>query len=145
MRTSWVELRIVLHFVTAFRGTISPACRRRPRAPAIDARQPVAVGRDRAQHRLAFDLERVQENAVEIIARLFGRDGELGLLDQALEVAAGRVKRCVNSPAVRSGKSKSGNACKMKRERPERSEQLPGFAGVSRRACAPSGSLRTMS
>ena len=73
---------------TALRGTITPGM---PTAPFgagdFDARQPMAVGRDRAQHRLALDLGRMQENAVEIIARLFVRDGELRLVDQPLEVA----------------------------------------------------------
>ena len=43
------------------------------------------VGRHRAQLQLAARLMRVQEDAVEIVARLFGRNGELRLLDQALE------------------------------------------------------------
>ena len=46
----------------------------------------MAVGRDRAQHRFAVDVDGVEENAVEIVARLLGRDRELGVLDQPLEL-----------------------------------------------------------
>ena len=57
------------------------ACRR----VHLGARQPVPVGRHRAQLQLAARLVRVQEDAVEIVARLFGRDRELRLFDEALQ------------------------------------------------------------
>jgi hypothetical protein len=54
----------------------------------FELRQTVTVGRDRSQH---FSLaggvrRRMQENPVQIIAGLFGRDRELGLVDHLLQV-----------------------------------------------------------
>ncbi len=54
---------------------------------------------------------------------------------------AGMVKRCENSPEVRSGKSEAGSACRKKRERPERSEELPGVAGDLEARLRPFGQL----
>ena len=47
-------------------------------------RQPVAVGRRRLQHRLRL-VRDVQVDAVQIVARLLGRDGEAGLVDDLAE------------------------------------------------------------
>ncbi len=52
----------------------------------LDPREAMAVGGHGAQHLMALDLDRMQEDAVEIIARLLAGDGELRLLDQLLEV-----------------------------------------------------------
>ena len=52
----------------------------------LDLRQPVAVGRDRAQRLRLAGAGGVQIDAVEVVARLLGRDRELGLVDQPLEV-----------------------------------------------------------
>ena len=89
---------------------------------------------------------RVQIDAVEIIARLFGRDRELGLVDQPLEVGGRQLERMASSsPAARSGKSLSGNVCSVKRERPARIDSTARSPEPSITICAPSGSLRTMS
>ena len=56
-------------------------------------RQAMAVGRHRAQRRGLGGAGRVQIDAVEIIARLFGRDRELGLVDQPLEVGGRQRER----------------------------------------------------
>jgi hypothetical protein len=63
----------------------------------------------------------------------------------SLKVVAASEKRCVGSPAARSGKSWGGNACSEKRERPEKTESRPSSGPCSICTCAPSGSLRTMS
>ena len=55
----------------------------------LDLRQAVAVGRDRAQHLRLGGAGGVQIDAVEVVARLLGRDRELGLVDQPLEVGGG--------------------------------------------------------
>ena len=55
-------------------------------AGGFNPRQPVPVGRDRAQHRRAAAVDGVEENAVKIVPRLLGRNGELGVLDQPLEL-----------------------------------------------------------
>ena len=47
----------------------------------------MAVGGDRPQHRLAGNGDDVEINAVEIVPRFLGRDGELGALDQLLQRA----------------------------------------------------------
>ncbi len=51
------------------------------------------VGRDGTQHHMAFDICRVQKNAIEVVARLFIGNRELGFVDQPLEVAGGEVER----------------------------------------------------
>ena len=58
----------------------------------FDPSEPVPVGRDGAQHHMAFDIGRVQKNAIEVIARLFIGNRELGFVDQPLEVAGGEVE-----------------------------------------------------
>ena len=54
-----------------------------------DPRQPVAVGRRRLQHRLRL-VGDVQVDAVQIVTRLLGRDGEAGLVD---DLAQGRGRQ----------------------------------------------------
>ena len=58
----------------------------------FDLREPVTVGRDRAQH-LALSAGRVvQIDAVQIIAGLFGRGREMGLVDHPLQVGARQLE-----------------------------------------------------
>ncbi len=57
----------------------------------LDLRQPVAVGRHRAQRLRLAAAGGVQIDAVEIVARLLGRDRELRLVDQPLEVGRRRA------------------------------------------------------
>jgi hypothetical protein len=64
----------------------------------LDAREAVTVGGDRAQHGAVAGVEGVEEDAVEIIARLFRGDRELRLVDEALEVA-GREREAVGQIA----------------------------------------------
>ena len=111
----------------------------------IGLRQAVAVGRDGAQRLRLARAGDVQIDAVEVVARLLGRDGELGLVDQPLQVGAGSVNLCVMSPAARSGKSLSGRVCRVKRERPARTASTARSLEDSSTTCEPSGSLRTIS
>ena len=66
-----------------------------PAAPVrqrqLDLRQAMAVGRDRAQRLRLAGAGGVQIDAVEIVARLLGRDRELGLVDQPLEIGGRRA------------------------------------------------------
>ena len=51
----------------------------------LHPRQPVAVGGDRAQHARALAFGGVQVDAVEVVARLLGADGEARAVDQAAQ------------------------------------------------------------
>ncbi len=53
----------------------------------------MSVGCHRAQGPGFCGARRVQKDAIEIIARLFGRDRELGLVDQPLQVGGGDLER----------------------------------------------------
>ena len=55
----------------------------------VDLGEAVAVGRHRAQARLLGRAAGMQIDAVQVIARLLGRDRELGPVDQALDVLGG--------------------------------------------------------
>ena len=59
----------------------------------IDLRlgEAVAVGRHGAQHRLAGDGDDVEVDAVQVVARLLGRDGELGAVDELLQRRRGQA------------------------------------------------------
>ncbi len=61
--------------------------RRARRGRRLEPSQPVPVGRDRAQQRLAVGLRDMHIHAVEVITGLLVGDGELRLIDQALQVA----------------------------------------------------------
>ena len=108
------------------RGTITPGM---PAAPArrgdFDARQTMTVGRDGAQHRVPLDVDRVHENAVEIIARLLVGDGELRLVDQPLEIGRGEREPVAKLAGGEIGKIAVRQGLQMKRERPERSCSWP--------------------
>ena len=54
----------------------------------LDLRQAVSVGRDGAQRLRLAGLSGVQIDAVQIIARLFRRNGKARLLDEALQIRA---------------------------------------------------------
>jgi hypothetical protein len=58
----------------------------------VGARQAVAVGGNRAQLQSAVALDRMHEDAVEIVARLLGRDRELGTVDQHLQLCRGQAE-----------------------------------------------------
>ncbi len=47
----------------------------------------MTIGGDSAQHHVPIDIDGMHEDAVEVIARLFGRDGKLRLVDELLEIA----------------------------------------------------------
>ena len=137
---------------TVLRGTMTPgmpagASRQRH----LDARQPMAVGGDGAQHLARRRCRRMQVDAVQVVARLLGRDREARAVDEAAQLAAASWKRYGSSPAVMTGKSSSGRQARVKRERPQRSvSRLAAAGGVEldlrrpraacgrcRRACAP--------
>ena len=63
----------------------------------LHLRQTVAVGRDRAQGRRLGGAGGVQIDAVEVVARLLGRDRELGLVDQPFEVGGADRERSGSS------------------------------------------------
>ena len=54
----------------------------------LELREPMPVGRDGPQGRRLGGAGGVEIDAVEIVARLLGRDREAGLVDQALEIGA---------------------------------------------------------
>ena len=62
------------------------------RRRGLDAGEAVAVGGDGAQHGRAIGLGGVEIDAVEIVARLFGRNRELGVVDEALEFDGGKLE-----------------------------------------------------
>ncbi len=66
-----------------------------PSAPAGprhgDPGEAVAVGRGRLEHRLRL-VGDVEEDAVQIVARLFGRDGEAGLVDDLAKGRGGKLE-----------------------------------------------------
>ena len=53
-------------------------------------RQPVAVGRHRAQHLRAAAIRGVEVDAVQVVARLFRADREAGAVDQLPQLAGGQ-------------------------------------------------------
>ncbi len=59
----------------------------------VDLRQAMAVGGDAAQRRGLGAAGRVQIDAVEVIAGLFGRDRKLRAVDQALDVGSRQRER----------------------------------------------------
>jgi hypothetical protein len=58
----------------------------------LDLGEAMAVGRDRAQHLDLVGAGGVQVDAIEVVARLLGRDRELGLVDQALELGGAELE-----------------------------------------------------
>jgi hypothetical protein len=116
-----------------------------PFAP-FGSRRSTARGDDRRSRRAqllaARRSDRVQINAVEIIARLFRRDRELRAVDQRFSRRRRARSECVISPAARSGKSLSGRVCSVKRERPARMaarrgrRRLRARSASHRAACA---------
>ena len=83
----------------------------------LDLGEAMSVGRDRAQHDVGPGACDVQVDAVEVVARLLGRDRELGLLDQALEVGRGERElvrhvagRDVGEVALRQGLQREARA-----------------------------------
>ncbi len=87
----------------------------------------------------------VQIDAVEIVARLFGRDRELRLVDHLLQIGGLQPEAVRHVAGIEIGKSLSGSVCSVKRERPARIVSTPRSPVASSTICEPSGSLRTMS
>ena len=95
---------------TVLRGTITPGMSLAPVGQRqLDLGEAMAVGRDRAQHRLAVALGGVEIDAVQVVARLLGRDGEARLVDQALQVAGREREACARSSTLSAGKSSAGS------------------------------------
>ena len=51
----------------------------------------MTVGRDSTQTLLLGGAGEMKVDTVEVVARLLGRDRELGLVDQALEIGGGEA------------------------------------------------------
>ena len=103
--------------------------RRPARRGQFDAGEPVAVGGDRPQHRRAVDVRDMQEDAVEIIAGFFGRDRELGVVDQPLQVGGGHHEAMRKVAGGQIGKVAGRQALKMEPRATRAQQQLAGIAG----------------
>jgi hypothetical protein len=91
--------------------------------------QAMAVSCHRAQGLLLAALRGVQIDAVEVVAGLFGGDGEPRLVDQPLEVLGGKRERMAELPAARSGKSSgAASAAESGMAGPQRQALLLGVA-----------------
>ena len=131
----------------------SCAARSRPAGPTRALRrrhlgqgQAVAVGGHGAQLGLAVLDHRVEVQAVQVVARLLGGDGEAGLVDQP---RSGRRRRRLMRPDRPSddmtGKSPAGSTGRLKRERPAETDRRGSSPAQRSSTSAPSGSLRTIS
>src|SRR5580658_8836339 len=105
----------------------------------------MAVGRSRSQHLDIAAPGRMQVDAVQIIARLFGRNGEAGTVDQALQIIRREPEFMLQGGAAhyriifgRQAGEREGRAA-----RPE--HHGPRSPPASSSTCAPSRSLRTIS
>ena len=83
----------------------------------LGLRQPMAVGRHRAQRRLLAARGGVQIDAVQIVAGLLGGDGEARLVDQALQVRGGDREAVAETRRRRDRESPpAASVCSAKRE-----------------------------
>ena len=89
----------------------------------------MAVGCDRAQHRRAADVNGVEEDAVEIIPRLLGRNRELGVLDQALELRRGQRESMRELACGEIGKVGGGQGLEGEARAAGAQDELAGVAG----------------
>ena len=118
----------------------------------LDAGEPVAVGRDRAQHGVAVDLGDVHEHAVEIVAGFLVRDGELRLVDQPLQVGRPMREAWRQLAGGEIGEIAFGQALQGEARAAGAQQQLAVVAGAParparrraacarfRRACGPAG------
>ena len=131
-------LQKLLHFAHRLARSDNAGHADRPfRRRRLDPRQPMAVGRDRAQHRFAVDVHGVEENAVEIVPRLLGRDRELGVLDQALELDRGEREAVRELSRGEIGEVGRRQGLKGEARSAGAQDQLPGVAGgFEARLCA---------
>jgi len=74
---------------------------------------------------MALDIGRMQKNAIQIIARLFIGNCELGLINQPLKIGGSEAESMAEIACSEVGKSLSGKDCKLNRERPERNCNWP--------------------
>src|SRR5271170_7692482 len=86
------------------------------------------VGGDGAQHRGAADIDRVKENAVEIVPRLLRGDRELRVVDQALEFDGRQQEAMRELAGGQVGKIRGGQALQEKSRTTRPKEQLPALA-----------------
>jgi hypothetical protein len=78
---------------TVLRGTITPGMSAAPVGHGrVDPRQPVAVGRHGPERGAVFALGDMEVDAVEVVPRLLGRDGEFGLVEEPRSIGAGAAK-----------------------------------------------------
>ena len=96
----------------------------------VDPRQPVPVGRDAAQHRAVRPLGRVHVDAVQVVARLLGRDRELRLVEQPPQRRrrAREVRLVLRARHDREVLARQGRQAEMRPPRPH--VEPPGDAVV---------------
>ncbi|KAF0120219.1 MAG: hypothetical protein FD148_3590 [Methylocystaceae bacterium] len=88
----------------------------------------MAVGGDGSEHGPAFDVERVEIDAVEVIARLFGRDGELRLFDETLQIRRGQRELVAEVAGGDVGKVTLRQTRQIEPRTPRTQRQLSGVA-----------------
>ena len=105
------------------------ACRSRH----FDTGQTMAIGCHRPQHGVATDIGRVHENAVEIIAGLFGRNRKLRLFDQLFQIARGKRKLVGEIARIEIGKITFGQTLQIEARAPRAQQILAIVAGAFER------------
>ncbi len=91
----------------------------------------MAVGRHRAKHLFAGGLGAVEIDAVQIVARLLGRDRELRVGDQPLQLDRGQFELVPELAGGEIGEVGGGQALQEEARAAGTQHQLPGIAGRS--------------
>src|SRR5271156_4794104 len=86
------------------------------------------VGGYGAQHRRAADIDRMKENAVEIVPRLLRGNRELRVVDQALEFDGGQQESMREFARGQVGKIRGRQALQEKPRTTRPQKQLPALA-----------------
>ena len=86
------------------------------------------VGRDGTQHHMAFDIGGMQKNAIEVIARLFIGNRELGFVDQPFEVARGEGESVTEFAGGEVGEIAVRQGLQVEPRTPGAQLQLAGLA-----------------
>src|ERR1700691_6460036 len=85
------------------------------------------VGGYGPQHRRAADIDRMKENAVEIVARLLCGNRELRVVDQALEFDGRQQEAMRELARGQVGKIRGGQALQKKPRTTRPQKQLPAL------------------
>ena len=134
---------------TVLRGTITPGMSPAPsgQSASIRASRWPSVATQRSTLPPSGPSGDVHVDAVQIIARLFRRDGEFRFVEQAPQDRSrrGREIRQAYSEDAMTGKSSFGSVASEKCDRPASTIRRPAALSSDNVTCAPSGSLRTIS